>query len=370
VGKRRTLAAWKEYEKMLQADIERFKEDTGKINRDTVDLDEIRRDVEKKDQLADKIANQIEMLNVELSAPTRVVLLDEAHVAGGKDDNRKIKMTAAAGLGMFFFALFGVAWWEVRARRIGTPDVVQQALGMKLMGTLPVIDAQTRRGGARNYAQDLMIESVDALRTLLLHDAQAAALRSVMVTSAVGGEGKTSLSCHLAASLARAGQRTLLVDGDLRRPSAHRLFGLPLGQGLSEVLRGQAAVEEVVRPTEMDGLWVITAGRADLASLQSLAKKLGPIFEPLKERYDFIIVDSPPVLPVADALLIGQHVDAVVFSILRDVSRLPAVFAASERIGMLGIRILGAVLNGVRQEGYASPYHYQYVTAPPEADGV
>jgi capsular exopolysaccharide synthesis family protein len=249
-------------------------------------------------------------------------------------------------------------------------DVVRQNLGMKLMGTLPVIDTRAKRGASRNYAQDLMIESVDALRTLLLHDAEAEALRSVMVTSAVGGEGKTSLSCHLAASLARAGQRTLLVDGDLRRPSAHRLFGLSLGQGLSELLRGETTLDAVIRPAEMDGLWILSAGRADLAALQALAKKTGLIFDQLKERYDFLIVDSPPVLPVADALLLGQHVDAVVFSILRDVSRLPAVCAATERIGMLGLRILGAVLNGVRQKGYKSPYHYQYTVAPAAPDEV
>src|SRR5262249_40539701 len=155
-----------------------------------------------------------------------------------------------------------------------------------------------------------------------------------------------------------------------RRPSAHRLFGLSLGQGLGELLRGEINLDRAVQATEMDGLWMITAGRADLPALQALAKRAGPIFDQFKRHYDVIIVDSPTVLPVADALLLGKHVDAVVFSILRDVSRLPAVQAATERIGMLGLRILGAVLSGVRQEGYKSSYRYRYVMAPPSADGV
>jgi capsular exopolysaccharide synthesis family protein len=326
-----------------------------------VGIDDIQTDIRQKEELANQMAKQKSLLEVELLAPARVTKLDEAHVAFGKDELRKAKASGIAGLAVLFLAIFGVAFFEARIHRIASVDTVKQSLGLKIMGTLPVIEPKTKKGGPRSYAQDLMIESVDALRTLLMYDARAEGHRSVMVTSAVGGEGKTSLSCHLAASLARAGQRTVLVDGDLRRPSAHRLFGVSVSKGLSELLRGEATIDEVMQPTEMSGLWMIAAGRSDLLALQALDQKIGGIFDQLKGHYDFIIVDSPPVLPVADSLLIGQYVDAVVFSILRDVSRLPAVYAANERIGMLGIKVLGAVFSGVLPDRYKASYDYQYL---------
>ena len=136
------------------------------------------------------------------------------------------------------------------------------------------------------------------------------------------GEGKTSLASHLATSLARSGLRTLLIDADLRNPSTHRLFELTPDPGLSEVLRGEAALEDVVATTAIDELNVITAGKCDHQTLRILSQGgMGSLFARLKDQYDFVIVDSSPILPVADALIIAQQVDAVLFSVLTDVSR-------------------------------------------------
>src|SRR5262249_12567800 len=150
--------------------------------------------------------------------------------------------------------------------------------------------------------------------------------------------------------IARAGRKTLLIDCDLRNPAAHQLFDLPRGPGFSELIRGEATLDEVIRPTSAAGLWMITAGACNARTIRALAhEEIHTIFEQLKRQFDFVVVDSSPVLPVADALQIGQHVDAVLCSILRDVSRVPKVSAASERLMTLGIRILGAVVTGVRR---------------------
>jgi polysaccharide biosynthesis transport protein len=184
-----------------------------------------------------------------------------------------------------------------------------------------------------------------------------------MVTSATSGEGKTSLSSHLASSLARAGHRTLLVDGDLRSPAIHALFGLPLTPGFCEVLRGEVSLEQAIQATPARGLELMTAGQWNGDALQALAQgDTRDIFARLKENYDYVIFDSSPVLAIADALMIGRHVDGVLISILRDVSRVPTVYAAYQRLSMLGIRTLGAVVNGARTERYGSWYN-----APPVA---
>jgi capsular exopolysaccharide synthesis family protein len=184
----------------------------------------------------------------------------------------------------------------------------------------------------------------------LVREAQVDALRVVMVTSALAGEGKTSLCSHLALSLARAGFRTLLIDGDLRRPMLHRLLGTKLSPGLNEVLRGQAEPPDVLQRTRVDNLALIPAGEWDTQTIEALAQgRFADCLAGVRQQYDFIVVDSSPILPVVDPLLLGQHVDAAILSVLRDVSRLPSVYAAYERTAAFGIRVLGAVASGFRE---------------------
>jgi capsular exopolysaccharide synthesis family protein len=195
---------------------------------------------------------------------------------------------------------------------------------------------------------------------LLLHAARTESLQVVMVTSALPGEGKTSLASQLATSLARAWRKTLLVDGDLRKPGAHALFDLPQEPGLCEVLRGEVQAADAIKPTALSRLWLMPAGNWDNHAVQALAQEsVRAMFSQLKEHYDFIIVDSAPVLPVADSLLLGQNVDAVIFSLLRDVSRLPTVYSAQQRLNNLGIRILGAVVLGDNNNTGSIAYNLQ-----------
>src|SRR5207245_1166923 len=217
---------------------------------------------------------------------------------------------------------------------------------------------------ASKHWSSMLTESVDKARSMLLHTAALEGIRTVMITSAVAGEGKTSLSCHLATSLARAGRKTLLIDGDLRRPSVHKMFDLPVDPGFAGLLRGDLTNEaEALRATPAPNLWIVPAGQCDAATLAALAEgKIKPLLERFKDQFDFVIVDTSPVLPVVDALEIGRHVDVAIFSLLSDVSRYPSVFAAYERITSRGIRVIGAVMNGANKEryGYAYTYYNSY----------
>jgi succinoglycan biosynthesis transport protein ExoP len=164
---------------------------------------------------------------------------------------------------------------------------------------------------------------------------------------AVGGEGKTSLASLLAASLARAWRKTLLLDADLRKPEAHQLFHTELEPGLSEVLRGEAEPADVIQPTDLSRLWMISAGHWNAHAVQALAQDgAGRLFDPLKEQFDFIVIDACPILPVADALLLCTHVDAVLLAVRSGVSRLPVVQAARQRLAALEAPLRGAVLMG------------------------
>jgi capsular exopolysaccharide synthesis family protein len=205
-----------------------------------------------------------------------------------------------------------------------------------------------------------------------VHAAHTGSHGVVMITSAVGGEGKTSLASHLSTSLARSGLRTLLIDADLRRPSIHKLFDLPVTAGLSELIRGEVALADAIDSTPIEGLKVLTAGKCDRQTISLLAQgRLGPLFVQLKEQFDFVIVDSSPLLPVADGLMIAQHVDAVLFSIFRDISSKTKVLAASERLHSLGVPILGAVVTGTHGGRYGNNYDSDspYFSMPESAAG-
>lgn len=350
---RKKIKLMKELERQLAKDVQDQERDAALISKGSLEIETLGEDIAQTEEVAKRIGNQLETLKVELQAPSRVSLLEEAVVSGTRDEHRQAKAAGAAGLAGFGLALFGVCWWDARGRRIGSPQEVTQSLKLRLVGTLPPVSDRARAG---RYGQNQLAESVDAMRTTLLHVAGTEQLRSVMVTSALPGEGKTSLSGQLSASLARAGCRTLLVDADLRNPAAHRLFDLPASPGLSELLRGEARVDDVVRATPVEGLWLIPAGTKDRLAIGALSRSGKEIFRQLEDRFDFVVVDTSPVLPVADTLLVGQQVDAVIFSVLRDVSRMPALQAAYERMSLLGFRILGAAVSGVPGETYGSVY--------------
>ncbi|MBV8266974.1 MAG: AAA family ATPase [Planctomycetaceae bacterium] len=358
---RAKINAAKMYKEAIDKDIERLRGETKIINRGSLDMSQQQDEIQIVSETARKIGAEVEAMDVELGAPSRIRVIDRAVVPIKKGKFQKVKASGSAATGTFAIVLLGVSYWEFRARRIATVGEVVHGLGLRLVGTLPALPNRSPRHDdvkVRRW-QSLLVESVDATRAMLLHASRVEAIRMVMVTSAVKGEGKTSLACHLAASLARAGLRTLLIDCDLRCPTAHRVLDLLPEPGLSEVLRGEVDAADVIQPALAGGLYLIPAGRCDALAIQALARdRIRALFDDLRGRYDFIVVDSAPVLPVADSLLVSQLVDAVIFSILRDVSRGPMVYAAHERLTVLGARILGTVVNGATGEFYGSDYSY------------
>jgi len=331
----------------------------------SVTVDKMRDDVKQIEKTQETLAGQVALLKAEPAASSKILVLQAAETPTEMDYSRLLKLGSAGGLGAFGLVLFGVAFLEFRSRKINGAEEVIQGLNLPLVGTMPQLPARARRPvqgtatGRDLHWQSVITESVDAIRTQLLHAARTDAVQVVMVTSATGGEGKTSLASQLAASLARAWRKTLLVDGDLRNPAAHKLFDLPLEPGLSEVLRGEVSPDDAVKPTLLSRLWLLPAGHWDAHAIQALAQDgVHANFDQMKEQYDFIILDSCPVLPVADALLLAQHADAVIFSVLRDVSRLPALHAAQQRLSGLGVRVLGAVIIGADSDPGSLVYRY------------
>jgi capsular exopolysaccharide synthesis family protein len=362
----RTSAELTRFEKQaswLEDQLEKHAKNFKEVKKAQIGMEWLRDELSLTETLAKTVANQMQILEIEMQAPQRSRLLEEATSVPDKD--ARIKKAGVAGGGVFSAVVFLIAFLEFRSRRVSNVDEVVRGLNLRLVGALPVLPARAgRQVGATPRAKDLrwqsqLTESVEAARTMLLHAAQAEAMQVILVTSAVGGEGKTLTCSHLAVSLARAGRKTLLIDADLRRPALQSIFKLALGPGLSEVLRGDAELGTAIQESPVPGLSVLTAGTRDDRALQALAQpKLDEIICNLKERYQFVIVDSAPVLLVADTQQIAQRCDGVLFSVLQDVSRLPEIYAAVERLAALRIRILGAVVNGADSCHSASYYPY------------
>jgi capsular exopolysaccharide synthesis family protein len=357
------IDVWEEQEKFLAEEVETRLKNFKGLSTKRVEVEWLRDEISLADDLAKKMAAQRQLLQVEMQAPERFNMLEEAVAVPDKD--ARIKRAGMAGGGAFAFVVFVIAFFEFRSRRVSNVDEIVRGLNLRLVGAIPALSPrhQTQEGGKTSNKhvrlQSQLAESVASARTMLLHAAHSEGVKLIVVTSAVAGEGKTLTCSHLAASLARSGRRTLLVDADLRRPALQKIFNLPVSPGFSEVLRGEVDPAAALQETRVPGLWLMAAGNSDGRAVQALAQPiLGEVFRGLKEQFDFVIVDSAPILLVADSQVICQECDGVLFSVLQQVSRLPQVYAAHERLTALRARVLGAVVNGA--EGPVSSSSYPY----------
>lgn len=319
--------------------------------------------------------DSIEMRKVELENGEPPIEEEEivyAETPREPDNARRTKLAGMAGMGLFGLLGALVVWLELVTRRVSRIKDVEQELKLPVIGSVPQMprftmsgNQQGERQGKAAYWHSVLAESIDSTRTMLLRLAKDSNLKTVMVASAMSGEGKTSVSCHLATSLARAGRRVLLMDCDIRRPSINLVFGIGNEPGFCELLCDGATPDEVIREVSPPGLSVLPAGQVHTEVLRHLAQDdIGEILAQIGEGFDFVIIDTSPILPVTDALLFAQHVDGVLFSIRRDVSRVSKVETAVQRLNMLGAPLLGAVAIGMTEGVYGSRYQYQAYPYP------
>ena len=200
-------------------------------------------------------------------------------------------------------------------------------------------------------------EALRLVRTNVQFAGMGAQLRTLVVTSPGAGEGKTSIATDLALAYAQAGQRVVLLDADLRRPRIAELFGVAGGQGATNVLVGDVPLAEAVRPWGDGHLRLLSSGTRPARPSELLASaKMGQLLAELAEDNDLVIIDSAPILPVADTVALLAHVDAVLLVVRAGTTTGPQVRAAVERLKSVDARIVGLVLNGARS-ARPGPYY-------------
>ena len=372
------LQAIKSQEETLSATLEKLRIEDKASEGNVLQLEYKRRDLE----VADKVFNQIQdnLLQLEYDASSPVARIDleyPAEHALRPNGDRRIQLMAAAPVitGMLILGLLTLM--ELRGGRVGDPEELASRVNLQVIGVVPPLpQIRTPAAGsngapavpdARAQRQlDEFVQSLDHLRVALCahRDPWGRDRHCVLITSACGSEGKTTLAAQLAERCVNAGLMTLLIDGDLRNPTLSRMLDAPDNPGLINVLRGEVTAEDVVMVIgDAGGFHLLPAGTPRVDPSRLLASdRLGKLLAAARESFDMIIVDAPPVLPVPDALTIGRWTDGAVLAVRYDTSRFPLVERAYRRLGHVGVPVIGAVVNGVRpsESGYGGYTYGSY----------
>jgi capsular exopolysaccharide synthesis family protein len=195
-------------------------------------------------------------------------------------------------------------------------------------------------------------EAFHGLRANVLFSSPDAGPRSIVVTSASPREGKTIIAANLAVGLAQAGHRVILVDADLRQPRMHDLFGVDLEPGLSNLLNGVADAKAAVRTTRIPNLSILTAGAHPPNPAELVGShRFGELLSFLEKQSDIVVIDTPPVMAVADAAILAHRTSGVLFVVAADTTSRHAAQSALEQLERAKGRFLGAVLNRVDDDG-------------------
>jgi capsular exopolysaccharide synthesis family protein len=360
-------------EQTLARELETQKSAALDLNRKGIDYSVLQREAESNRQVYESLLQREKELRVVAnSRANNVRLLDRAEVPGGP-------FTPNVSRAWMMALLFGIAFGVATAFTIDyvddtvkTPEDVTWRLKLNFLGLVPKVRGERHPLLSGPVPHDFG-EAFRALRTALVASSHDASTRVIAITSAQPLEGKTTTAVNMALALAIGGARVLLIDADMRRPSLHKALRLPNDQGLSQLLVGEARMRDVVQRTGDPNLLVVTAGRTPTNPSELLGSdRMRAFVQQLGVGpFDWVIIDTPPVLAVTDAVILAPLVSSVTFVLGAEMTRWRLAERAIETLQAGHPQLVNAVLNRVdfeRNRYYYSRYYgHQYKSYYAEA---
>lgn len=355
----------------LQQTLDAEKGKIQAVDRDRMELITLEQEVEANRQLYDTFYVRIREVDEAedlSSSNAQISEIAEVPITPVKPNKTLIIMLAAiVGFGVVVGC---VLLYESMDATINSTTDIEEHLRVRMLGIIPLVGKKAigsdktkalvpgkAASGTRQFE-----ESIRTIRTSICLDDLQSKQQVIMVTSALPSEGKSTLASHLAYSFSQL-ERVLLIECDMRRPSLHLAFEFDAEVGLSELLNGQCQFAECINLDVVGDLDVIAAGAIPDKPLELLSsKRFDHLIEKMKSRYDRIVIDSAPVQAVSDALLLGQHADAVIYAVKAGVTPSVVCERGVARLRHAGINVAGAVVTNVdigKINGYGGELQYQ-----------
>ena len=348
----------------------------------------LQQDEQSTQRVADQLHDEQQRARIsEVAQGGKIEVIDLAATPGAalrRSSTRKLFLGGLLGFGLAAGLIFLLEELNTSLRRKAD---VEKLLSLPTLGSIPALGRISENGSAKllgRFAKEKrsrskaivpvttspVFESYRAIRTSLIFSNAVESLRSVAVTSASPGDGKSTTVANLAIAFAQQNLRILLVDCDLRRGSLHRIFEIPRVPGFTNAIAGGADLQSVIRPTSIPNLSIITTGVHPPNPGELLGThRVRELLLAAQEEFDLILIDTPPVLAAADAAIIASIVDGVILLIRVGVTTKSAARTAQERLRLVGARILGTVLNDPKEMLESTEEYYYYDYASPKAQG-
>ena len=263
--------------------------------------------------MQEAVNRRLEQLNFESKGDERIRVYNAATPPGSPISDTRMKYMAMTPVGVLGTVLGLILLLEIRSARVADPDVLSARMRHEVFSIAPLPNIRPGDDANDDRSEQRLarfVQSLDHLRVALCEGGVPGEGRCVMITSATGGEGKTTLAAHLAARCANARTSTLLIDADMRRASLGRLLDVPVGPGLGDVLAGDIEFDQAAITVQAGGFHFLSAGIPGRDPSRVLkSARLSELLGRLRQTYDLVIIDTPPVLPVADALIMGRWAD-------------------------------------------------------------
>ena len=355
-------AACTEQEMQIAKSLEQQQEEALNLNAQAAERAVMEAEVKRIEQLCDNLDNRIKEINVtEDAGALNITVLEEAKAGESAQlGHRNRTLLLAMAMGLIFGFVFGLVW-DWRDDSLRNAGEIAEILQSPVLGVVPTMGGKKRvwhrrqKDSVRRHGQKVQLESSSpaaeayrTIRTSLHFSVGSEGGRVLLITSPESGDGKSTFVSNMGVALAHGGERTLIIDADLRKPVQHTIFGVGRKAGLSRVLQGTNRPQNMIQSTAVRGLDLLTSGpkvydSADLLSGPRLAQLLADV----TLLYDRVLVDAPPVLPVADARILGGSCESTLLVVrARKTSRESSEEARLALLGV-GAKLLGVVVNDV-----------------------